>query len=503
MKKDFDRWNSIKKSLHTEENIIKFQQRHIIFMKMGTNIGFEQDGKGKEFLRPVLVYKKFSHRVFLGIPLTSRKKYDKFHYSFEYKKSKESFAILSQIRLFDIKRAKYYDGKISKSYFIELQEKLLKLIVTPPKNGGECTKAICNTSIVENQTDVKIYKTSKIYIAGHRGLVGSAILRNLRQKGYTNLIYKTHEALDLTNQEAVAHFFKEEKPEYVVLAAAKVGGIVANNTYRADFIYENLQIQNNVIHQSYLHGVKKLLFLGSTCIYPKETPQPMKEESLLTSPLEYTNEPYAIAKIAGIKLCESYNLQYGTNFISVMPTNLYGPNDNFDLEKSHVLPALIRKMHLAKLLREKKYDEVCKDLQVGTIEEAKAHLTTFGVNAQQVEIWGSGKPRREFLYSEDMADACIFLLEKRDFKDTYNQENSEIRNTHLNIGTGKDVSIKELAIMIQEIVGFEGELTFNTSKPDGTMVKLTDPSKLHDLGWKHSVALKEGIQRVYKWYLKR
>ena len=328
-------------------------------------------------------------------------------------------------------------------------------------------------------------KNSKIYVAGHRGLVGSAIVKNLESKGYTNLVYRTHKELDLLDANAVAEFFESEKPEYVILAAAKVGGIVANNTYRADFIYENLQIQNNVIHQSYLNGVTKLLFLGSTCIYPKNAPQPMKEDSLLTSELEYTNEPYAIAKIAGIKMCESYNIQYGTNFISVMPTNLYGPNDNFDLETSHVLPALLRKMH-----------------------EAKVN------NTPKVEIWGSGKPRREFLYSEDMADACVFLLENRDFKDTYQSEDGsndtctpnsvqtqEIRNTHINIGTGVDVSIKELAETIKKIVGYEGELYFDSSKPDGTMVKLTDPSKLHALGWKHTVELEEGIRRVYEWYL--
>ncbi|MBU1667004.1 GDP-L-fucose synthase [bacterium] len=359
-------------------------------------------------------------------------------------------------------------------------------------------------------------KTSKIYIAGHRGLVGSAIVKNLTSKGYTNLVYRTHKELDLTNQKAVEEFFEAEKPEYVILAAAKVGGIVANNTYRADFIYENLAIQNNVIHQSYVHKVKKLLFLGSTCIYPKEAPQPMPENCLLISPLEYTNEPYAIAKIAGIKMCESYNIQYGTNFISVMPTNLYGPNDNFDLEKSHVLPALIRKIHLAKLLNEKRYDEVIKDLNVSTIEEAKTYLAKFGVDENQVEIWGTGNPRREFLYSEDMGDACVFLLENRDFKDVIANEvkqstndtctpnsisTQEIRNTHINIGTGKDISIKELAQLIKEIIGFKGELTFNTDKPDGTMVKLTDPSKLHSLGWKHKVKLEEGIKNMYEWYL--
>lgn len=313
-------------------------------------------------------------------------------------------------------------------------------------------------------------KTSKIYIAGHRGLVGSAIIKNLTCKGYTNLITKTHNELDLTNQQAVAAFFEQEKPEYVILAAARVGGIVANNTYRADFIYENLQIQNNVIHQSFVHGVQKLLFLGSTCIYPKNAPQPMQEDYLLTSELEYTNEPYAIAKIAGIKMCESYNLQYGTNFISVMPTNLYGPNDNFDLEKSHVLPALLRKMHEAKLQGKK-----------------------------EVEIWGSGKPRREFLYSEDMADACVFIMENIDFKNVSDGK-TEVRNTHINIGIGEDISIEELAKLIQRVVGFKGSLLFDTSKPDGTMVKLTDPSKLHALGWHHKVELEDGIKMIYQWY---
>ena len=344
-------------------------------------------------------------------------------------------------------------------------------------------------------------KNSKIYIAGHRGLVGSAIVKNLQSKGYINLVYRTHKELDLLNQIEVEKFFKKEKPEYVILAAAKVGGIVANNTYRADFIYENLQIQNNVIHQSYVHKVDKLLFLGSTCIYPKNALQPMSEESLLTSELEYTNEPYAIAKIAGIKMCESYNLQYNTNFISVMPTNLYGPNDNFDLEKSHVLPALIRKIHLAKLLYEKKYDEVIKDLNVKTIEEAKTYLSSFGVDENQVEIWGSGKPRREFLYSEDMADACVFILENREFKNTYEENEKEILNTHINIGTGVDISIKDLAQLIKKTVGFNGDLFFNETKPDGAMVKLTNPSKLHSLGWKHKFELEEGIKIMFEWYL--
>ncbi|MGP1990517.1 GDP-L-fucose synthase family protein [Zobellia laminariae] len=356
-------------------------------------------------------------------------------------------------------------------------------------------------------------KDAKIYIAGHRGLVGSAILKKLKAEGFSNFVLKTHAELDLIDANAVASFFAEEKPEYVFLAAAKVGGIVANNTYRADFIYANLMIQNNIVHQSYVNNVKKLLFLGSTCIYPKECPQPMKEDYLLTDTLEYTNEPYAIAKIAGIKLCESYNLQYGTNFISVMPTNLYGPNDNFDLEKSHVLPALIRKMHLGRALEAQDWDNVRKDLNERPIEgvdgkssesDIYAILEKYGVkktgDKMSVEIWGSGKPMREFLWSEDMADACIFIMKSRDFKDTYNSGEKEIRNTHINIGTGKDLSIRELAESIKSMVGFEGSLNFNADKPDGTMKKLTDVSKLHGLGWKHSIDLKEGIEKMYSWY---
>ncbi|MBT2161332.1 GDP-L-fucose synthase family protein [Zobellia barbeyronii] len=356
-------------------------------------------------------------------------------------------------------------------------------------------------------------KDAKIYIAGHRGLVGSAILKKLKAEGFSNFVLKTHAELDLIDANAVASFFAEEKPEYVFLAAAKVGGIVANNTYRADFIYANLMIQNNIVHQSYVNNVKKLLFLGSTCIYPKECPQPMKEDYLLTDTLEYTNEPYAIAKIAGIKLCESYNLQYGTNFISVMPTNLYGPNDNFDLEKSHVLPALIRKMHLGRALEAQDWDNVRKDLNERPIEgvDGKSSesdiytiLEKYGVkktgDKMSVEIWGSGKPMREFLWSEDMADACIFIMKSRDFKDTYDSGEKEIRNTHINIGTGKDLSIRELAESIKNMVGFEGSLNFNADKPDGTMKKLTDVSKLHGLGWKHSIDLKEGIEKMYSWY---
>ncbi len=367
-------------------------------------------------------------------------------------------------------------------------------------------------------------KDAKIYVAGHTGLVGSAILKNLKSKGYKNFILKTHAELDLTDSQAVEAFFQKEKPEYVFLAAAKVGGIVANNKYRADFIYENLMIQNNVIHQSYKHGIKKLLFLGSTCIYPKNCPQPIKEEYLLTGELEYTNEPYAIAKIAGIKMCESYNLQYGTNFISVMPTNLYGPNDNFDLEKSHVLPALMRKIHLGKALENQDWETVRKDLNRLPIEnidgsanedEILKILEKYGVTRKKdqvsIEIWGTGKPRREFLWSEDMADACVFVMEHVDFDDLVNQlkksdkDNKplEIRNTHINIGTGEDISIKDLAYLIKQKIGFQGDFYFNTQKPDGTFRKLTDPSKLNSLGWKHRVDLEEGIERLYTWYLKQ
>ena len=348
-----------------------------------------------------------------------------------------------------------------------------------------------------------MHKNSKIYIAGHKGLVGSAIKRQLESQGYTNLIYKTHKELDLINAEAVLKFFATEKPEYVILAAAKVGGILANNTYRADFIYQNLQIQNNIIHNSYVYGVKKLLFLGSTCIYPKDALQPIKEEYLLTNTLEYTNEPYAIAKIAGLKMCESYNLQYGTNFISVMPTNLYGINDNFDLEHSHVLPALLRKIHLAKLYRQNKQDAILQDLKIQNFEEAKNYLHRFGIQPNCVKIWGSGNPRREFLYADDMANACVFIMQNLDFKDLCTKDSTQIRNTHINIGTGEDISIKELALLIKDIVGFEGEFKFNTQKPDGTMLKRTDISKLSTLGWNPKTSLREGIRKVYESYVQR
>lgn len=303
-------------------------------------------------------------------------------------------------------------------------------------------------------------KNSKIYVAGHRGLVGSAIVRNLEEKGFNNIICRTHKELDLTNQNEVRRFFEEERPEYVFLAAAKVGGIHANNTYPADFIYENLMIQNNVIKAAHDFEVKKLLFLGSTCIYPKMAPQPIKEDYLLTGSLEETNEAYAVAKIAGLEMCKFFKRQYGDNFISCMPTNLYGPNDNFDLKNSHVLPALIRKFH-----------------------EAKVN------NSEVVEVWGTGKPLREFLYVDDMADACVFLMENYDGEQ------------HVNIGTGVEVSIRELAETVKEVVGFAGELVFNTDMPDGTPRKLTTVDKLNGLGWKHKVDLNNGITMAYEWFL--
>lgn len=355
-------------------------------------------------------------------------------------------------------------------------------------------------------------KNAKIYIAGHRGLVGSAIWKNLQNKGYTNLIGRTHKELDLLDGMAVRQFFDEEQPEYVFLAAAFVGGIMANSIYRADFIYKNLQIQQNVIGESFRHNVKKLLFLGSTCIYPRDAEQPMKEDVLLTSPLEYTNEPYAIAKIAGLKMCESFNLQYGTNYIAVMPTNLYGPNDNFDLERSHVLPAMIRKIHLAHCLKEGNWEAVRKDMNQRPVEgvngdsskeDILAMLKKYGISETEVTLWGTGTPLREFLWSEEMADASVFVMEHVDFKDTYKEGNKEIRNCHINIGTGKEITIRQLAERIVETVGYQGKLTFDSSKPDGTMRKLTDPSKLHALGWHHKIEIEEGVQRMYEWYLKQ
>ena len=393
-------------------------------------------------------------------------------------------------------------------------------------------------------------KDSKIFVAGYHGLVGSAIWNNLKNRGYKNLIGRSHAELDLTNQLAVKQFFDTEQPDAVILAAAFVGGIMANSLYRADFIMQNMKMQCNVIEQSYLHKVKKLLFLGSTCIYPKNAPQPMKEDALLTSPLEYTNEEYAIAKIAGLKMCESYNLQYGTNYIAVMPTNLYGPNDNFHLENSHVLPAMMRKVYLAKLIHDNNWEAIRIDMdkrpinptsklaaQIGegnvdgkeSKERILQALAFYGIEDNKVLLWGDGSPLREFLWSEDMADASVYLLLNVDFKDIIgvdkyssvfygvktdgevNRNNSEgrggaipslgeIRNCHINIGTGKELTIKSLAELVVKTVGFEGELCWDTTKPNGTPRKLIDVSKLHRLGWQHKIEIEEGVEKLYEWY---
>ena len=381
-------------------------------------------------------------------------------------------------------------------------------------------------------------KQAKIYVAGHRGLVGSAIWNNLLQRGYTNLVGRTHGELDLTDQLAVRRFFDEERPDAVVLAAAFVGGIMANSLYRADFIMQNMLIQCNVIGEAYRHRVQKLLFLGSTCIYPKLAPQPMKEDSLLTSPLEYTNEEYAIAKIAGLKMCESYNLQYGTNFIAVMPTNLYGPNDNFHLENSHVMPAMIRKVYLAKLLHDGDWDAIRRDMDRRPVEGVTGTssceaildvLAHYGIYNNKVVLWGTGTPLREFLWSEDMADASVHVLLNVDFADiigiekyssvhygadangVVNRDNSagrggaipqlgEIRNCHINVGTGKELTIRELSRLVAKVVGFEGTIEFDATKPDGTPRKLIDVSKLHRLGWTHKVEIEEGVRRLFEWY---
>jgi GDP-L-fucose synthase len=369
-------------------------------------------------------------------------------------------------------------------------------------------------------------KNGKIYIAGHNGMVGSAICRRLAELGYNNQVFTPFPPYDLTNQKIVGDFFAKEKPEYVFLAAAKVGGIMSNNTYRAQFLYENLMIQNNIIHHSHLSGVKKLLFLGSSCIYPANCPQPIKEEYLLTGELEYTNEPYAIAKIAGIKMCESYNIQYGTNFISVMPTNLYGPNDNYNLETSHVLPALVRKMHLGKCLENNDWESIRKDLKKRPIEgvndlssdsEILEILTKYGIQISpdasrltphashpvSITLWGTGSPYREFLYVDDLAEACVFVMQKvnyNDLKALSPAHSSDIRNTHINIGTGKDLTIKDLAGKIKNIAGFKGELKWDNSKPDGTYRKLLDVSKIKSLGWNEKIALEEGLEMIYKGY---
>ncbi len=381
-------------------------------------------------------------------------------------------------------------------------------------------------------------KDTKIYVAGHRGLVGSAIWNNLKTRGYHHLVGRTHAELDLTDQAAVRRFFDHERPEVVVLAAAYVGGIMANSLYRADFIMQNMQMQCNVISESYAHDVRKLLFLGSTCIYPKDAPQPMEETALLTSPLEYTNEPYAIAKIAGLKMCESYNLQYGTDYIAVMPTNLYGPNDNFHLDNSHVMPAMMRKIYLAQLIHKGRWDMIKRDLDsrpVHGIDGSAAQadiertLAHYGIYNHRVVLWGTGHPLREFLWSEDMADACVHLLLNISFKDIIGIENyssvmlgekanaridrnadtarggalprlGDIRNCHINIGTGSEISIADLAQLIARTIDFQGTIDFDTSKPDGTLRKLTDVSKLHSLGWHHSVELDEGVARLFQWY---
>lgn len=381
-------------------------------------------------------------------------------------------------------------------------------------------------------------KNSKIYIAGHHGLVGSAIWNNLKARGYDNLVGRSHRELDLTDQQAVKAFFDEERPDAVVLAAAFVGGIMANSLYRADFIMQNMMMQCNVIGNAYSHGVKKLLFLGSTCIYPKNAPQPMKEDALLTSPLEYSNEEYAIAKIAGLKMCESYNLQYGTNYIAVMPTNLYGPNDNFHLENSHVMPAMMRKVYLAKLLHDGNWDDIRTDMDRRPVEsvtgsnskeEITAVLAKYGIGDNKVTLWGTGTPLREFLWSEDMADASVHVLLNVDFKDIIGIEKyssvfygattdgevdrnnsdgrggaipslGEIRNCHINVGTGKELTIRELAGLVVNTVGFSGTVEFDTSKPDGTPRKLIDVEKLHSLGWTHKVEIEDGVQKLFEWY---
>ena len=366
-------------------------------------------------------------------------------------------------------------------------------------------------------------KSAKIYIAGHHGLVGSAIWNNLKARGYENLVGRSHKELDLLDPVQVKKFFDEEQPDAVVLAAAHVGGIMANLQYRADFIYKNLQIQQNVIGESWKHGVKKLLFLGSTCIYPGEAPQPMPEDCLLTSPLEYTNEPYAIAKIAGLKMCESFNIQYGTNYIAVMPTNLYGPNDNFHLENSHVLPAMIRKIYLAHLLENNDWDAVRKDISLRPVtmkktkmrvdgnsseEDILTVLSSYGIAPGEVTLWGTGAPMREFLWSEEMADASVHCLLNVDWKDVVENTEfrinhdgiKEIRNCHINVGTGKQLSIRECAEKIVEEIGFRGRLLWDDTKPDGTMLKLTDVSKLHRLGWHHTIEIDEGIHRLFEWY---
>ncbi|EAK7733390.1 TPA: GDP-L-fucose synthase [Campylobacter coli] len=342
-------------------------------------------------------------------------------------------------------------------------------------------------------------KNSRIYIAGHKGTAGSALLESLKKRGYTNLILRTRQELDLLNQQKVIEFFKNEQPEYVFLAAVLPCG-AANISQRADFIYENTTIQNNIIHQSFKFGVKKLIFFGSGYMYPEKTINPIKEESMLTDMLEYNATSFGIAKISGAVMCESYNIQYGTNFITLALSNLYGTKANFDFGKSRVLPALLRKFHLAKLLEEERESEILKDLKMKSSIEAKKYLTDFGISKDYVEIWGTGKVRREFIHSDDLADAAIYVMKNINFSDLY-KKNEEIRNTHINIGTGVDYSIAEVAQMVKQIVGFKGDLYFNPKRPDSTMDRLMDCSKIHSLGWKHKIELKDGIQMMYDWYL--
>lgn len=347
----------------------------------------------------------------------------------------------------------------------------------------------------------KMYKTSKIYVSGHKGLVGSAILRLLDSKGYNNIVTRTRNELDLLNINQVKSFFKQEKPEYVFLCAAKVGGILDNRNHKADFIFQNLQIQSNIIHQSYLYGVKKLIFIASTSIYPKDC-NIAQESDLMTGELDYSNESYAIAKIAGVKMCEAYNIQYNANFISLVPTNLYGENDRFDLEKAHVVPALIRKFHLARLLMEKKYEEILRDLKIKNLEEAENYLNQLGINSNSLIIWGSGNAKREFLHVDDLAKACVFVMNNINFKDLC-VDNEETKNTHINIGPNENISIKDLACIIRDIVGYKGSINFDKTKPEGATNRFTNCSKIHSLGWHHKINLADGIKKLYNWYLKK
>ncbi|HFZ5169404.1 TPA: GDP-L-fucose synthase family protein [Campylobacter jejuni] len=343
-------------------------------------------------------------------------------------------------------------------------------------------------------------ENAKIYVAGHKGLVGSAILKLLNKQGYKNVIVKSRNVLDLLNTTQVASFFEQEKPEYVFLCAAKVGGILDNKNHKADFIYQNLQIQNNVIHQSYLNRIKKLIFIASTSIYSKDY-SVVQESDLMKGELDFSNESYAIAKIAGLKMCEAYNIQYNTNFISLVPTNLYGENDRFDLEKAHVVPALIRKFHLARLLMEKKYEEILCDLKIKNLEEAENYLNQLGINNNSLIIWGSGNAKREFLHVDDLAEACVFVMNNIDFKDLCASD-GEIKNTHINIGPNENISIRDLAYIIKDIVSYKGDIIFDKVKPEGVMNRFTDCSRIHSLGWKHKIDLANGIKKLYNWYLK-